>query len=475
MRLSVPGAVVLVSTVLMAIPTCATAAPARSLRLGFLDGGFADATVQTARLAEAKALGSTIVRLPSGWSAIAPRRPAHPADPADAAYAWSTTDQMVRAATAAGLDPLLSLTGAPRWAEGAHRPSTAALGSWRPNPIAYGQFARALARRYSGRYPDPLSPGTTLPRVREFVVWNEPNLDKYLAPQWRRANGRYRLDAAIRYRELTRRFWQGIHTVQPRAVVVAGALAPFGDPQPGGGRVAPAAFLRAVLCLTPKLRRTSCGKAGKPRFDVLAHHPYSVNGPFADALNPDDVSVPDIGRKLIKPLRSAERLGLLGSKRRRRVWVTEISWDSSPPDPDGVPSATYARWVAEAFYVLARQGIDTVTWFQVRDSPPGPGGYSASNQSGMLLVDGRPKRSATAFRFPLVAVRQARRTIVWAVAPASGTLVIERKAASGWIPLLTRPARHGAIVSERAALAVGTRVRARQGTALSLTVRVARS
>lgn len=468
-----------VSALIALAPAPPASGAASSMRLGFLDGAFSDTASQTSRFAEAAGVGSRVARVPSGWAGIARTRPTSPTDPGDPAYDWTGTDRAVRASVAAGVEPLLSLTQAPAWAEGAGRPADlqSLPGSWRPDPTAYGQFAVALARRYDGTYPDPLRPGAALPRVRAFIPWNEPNLQLYLAPQWRKTNGRFVTDAPRHYRRLVRAFHDGIHRSQPSAQVVAGAMAPFGDPQPGGRRIAPARFLRDMLCLSPKLRRVSCGSAGTPRFDVLSHHPYSVGGPFRKALNPDDVSVPDVGAKLVKPLRRAERLGLLGSKKTRRVWVTEMSWDSRPGDPLGVPERTQADWLAQALYVLARQGVDTVTWFQVRDTPARTAAERASsNQSGVLLADGRRKLSATAFGFPFVAVRPGRRTTVWALAPQSGPLAIERRVGGRWQPVVRRSAvpRGGVVQRTFSGLPRGTKLRARSGERTSLTVTVSR-
>lgn len=448
-----------------------------SMRTGFHDGGFSDRSRQTELLGEASGLGASVARVATGWAGIAATRPTSPMDPADPAYDWSATDASVRATVNAGLQPILSLTQAPAWAEGGGRPAglRALPGSWRPDPASYGLFAVALARRYDGTYPDPLMPGRTLPRVRAYLPWNEPNLEAYLAPQWSRRNGRVVAEAPYHYRKLVREFDAGIHRSQPDALVAAGALAPFGDALPGGRRTPPARFLRDMLCLSPRFRRVACGSYGSPRFDVLSHHPYSVGGPFREALNPDDVSVPDLAAKLVKPLRAAERLGVLGPPRRRRIWVTEISWDSRPADPDGVPERRHADWLAQALYVLARQGVDTVTWFQVRDSPPGPGrNYGVTSQSGVLLRSGRPKFAATAFRFPLVAVRPAGRTTVWALAPTSGPLVVERRTKRGWTAVLRRSSvRRGTIVQRRfTGLRRGTVLRARAGGLRSLSVRV---
>lgn len=478
-----PVLIALLTALLLLAGSSTALAGAGTMRTGFLDGDFgsADATLRGESLGEAAGLGSRIVRVSTSWAGLAPRRPAAPTDPRDPAYNWTSTDTAVRETVAAGLTPLLSLTQAPTWAEGAGRPADGQFlpGAWRPDVAAYGLFARALGRRYDGTFPDPLRPGAVLPRVTAFLPWNEPNIDTYLAPQWTRVKGRLQRDAPIRYRKLVTAFTNGIHASQPRALVVAGALAPFGDPVSGGRRTPPAAFLRTVLCLDVKLRRVKCAGGGAPRFDVLSHHPYSVGGPFRKALNPDDVSVPDVAAKLVKPLRRAERLGILGPNRskRRRIWVTEISWDSRPADPFGVPERRHADWLAQSLYVLSRQGVDTVTWFQVRDTPAASSTeLASSSQSGVLLANGRPKLAATAFRFPLAAVRSGSRTVLWTLAPGSGELVLERRSRSRWVTVLRRSASRGRVVTRRfSGLPRGTRVRARQGSLTSLEVTVSRA
>jgi hypothetical protein len=250
------------------------------------------------------------------------------------------------------------------------------------------------------------------------------------------------------YRRMLNAFYAGVRRAQPRATVVTAGTAPFGDPG-AGARMPPARFVRELL------RRPV-------RFDVLAHHPYSVGGPFRHALNVDDVSLPDLG-KLERPLRAAERAGRALPRGPKRLWVTEVSWDSRPPDPDGVPALVHARWVAEAFYVLWRQGVDVVLWFQVRDQAPRPS-YAATSQSGVLRRDGRPKPARRAFAFPFV-VRRGR---AWTLAPAGGTLAIERRVGGRWREMTTARVRKRQVVSRRVPVPRGARLRARVGGAVSL-------
>jgi hypothetical protein len=450
------AAAAVLAALALALAAPASGEAARGLDVGFYDGAFtAGPAARDVRLDEARAAGATVVRIDGGWPAA--RRPRRPADPADARYAFGAVDDAVRAATGRGLRVLLSVTGAPRWAEGPRRPRSAPPRSWRPSPTAVGAYGEALARRYSGAFPDPARPGSPLPNVSAFQLWNEPNLGKYLTPQWRRGGRRLVPAAPAHYRRMLNAFSAGVRRAQPRATVVTAGTAPFGDP-PGGQRMPPARFVRELL------RRPV-------RFDVLAHHPYSVAGPFRRALNRDDVSLPDLG-KLVRPLHAAERAGRALPRARKRLWITEVSWDSRPPDPDGVPAAVHARWLAEALYVLWRQGAGTVLWFQVRDQPPRPS-YPTTSQSGVLLRDGRPKLARRAFAFPFVARRPtgARRITVWARAPAAGMLTVERRTTGGWRALRSSAVTAGQVVLRRLAVPRGARLRARVGNAVSRAAR----
>ncbi|MEA2156466.1 MAG: hypothetical protein QOE11_2606 [Solirubrobacteraceae bacterium] len=419
-------------------------AHAAGLRLGFFDGVFTgDDATRAPWLGRAVDSGADLLRLDVGWPVL--NTPARPEgfdarNPADRAYDFTRSDAAVVAAAGRGLAILAGFTGAPRWAEGPGRPAGASAGSWKPDPAALEDYGAALARRYSGTFPDPARPGQPLPRVEAFQVWNEPNLDKYLSPQWSAG----RTFAPEHYRLMLSAFYRGVKSVSPSALVVTAGTAPFGDPGAGGHRIMPARFVREMLCLRrsgKRLRATTC--PAPARFDVLAHHPYSVGAPTRAAFNSDDVSIPDMG-KLTRLLRAAERTGGALPHTRHRLWATEVSYDSSPPDPQGVPAALHARYLEQAFYLLWRQGVDTITWFQIHDQLPVPS-FAATLQSGVYFADGRPKPAQQAFRLPLVAERAGHQTVrVWGRSPVAGSVRIERRAATGWALVRTVRARaHG--------------------------------
>jgi len=412
-----------------------TASAARPLALGFAEDALLspNSSSRATRFDEIAALGGGIARVSVRWSEVAPAvRPAsfRAADPGSPGYSFGALDATIRDAAARRIRVLLTIVSAPRWAEGAGRPGGAPRGAWRPSPAALRDFATATARRYSGGYPDPARQGAVLPRVRYWQVWNEPNLSLYLSPQWERRGGRLDLESPRIYRGMLNAAYAGVKSAGRDNVVVGAGTAPYGEPFPGGSKVMPVRFLRSLLCLEGRrLRAVRCPRPA--RLDAISHHPYAVRGPRNRALNADDATIPDV-HKLVRVVRAAVRKRRVLPRRRKRIWVTEVSWDSRPPDPRGVPAATHARWLQESFFLLWRQGVDTIMWFQVRDQPPRPS-YAETFQSGVLRAGGGRKPAARAFRFPFVVNRGRRgRPVAWGRAPSGGTVTIERRRGGAW-------------------------------------------
>lgn len=425
------------------------AAEARGLRLGFYDGGYVgDASTRATALARTKSVNGTIVRLGATWAGIAPTQPKLAVDPNDPAYRWAGLDAAVQDAVAAGLTPMITFNSAPTWAEGPKRPKSAGQGTWRPRISSFRNFMIAAAQRYSGDTPG-------IPRVRYWQVWNEPNLATYLTPQYVKKRGRWAMASPGIFRALVNAGYAAVHSVHKDNFLITAGTAPYGDLAPGGRRIAPVNFLRAVL-------------AKRTYLDAISHHPYGVGSPYRHALNGADVAVPDIG-KLRRVLRAAEKKKTV--YRNRQIWVTEMSWDSKPPDPDGVSERTQADWLQEGFNVLWKQGVSTITWFQVTDQP-GPN-YPASNQSGVFFVNGKEKLSATAFRFPFIAPRdRSGRAQLWGRATAAGRVVVERFRGNKWRATWSKKVRLGTVFTGQIAVPRGTRLRARMGDIASLTWRV---
>jgi hypothetical protein len=425
--------VLLLAGSLTTVATAARAATQAPLRFGYDDPLFTSSELETREhwLETARETGASIARIDVRWRSIAPEKtPAgfEATNPSSPGYEWGTLDDAVRSAAAHGLTVLFTVYEAPSWAEGPNRPKDAELGSWKPQSGAYEQFAQALASRYDGAYADPSLPGKNLPRVRYFEAWNEPNLDTYLNPQWESNEWA----GASRYRGLLNAFYSGVKASQPNATVIGGSLAPFGDP-PGGERTPPVLFLRGLLCLHGgKLTPVSCPEPA--HFDVLSDHPIAVGPPSQSASSPLDVTTPDMGH-LTTILEKAEHdhLVLPQSKSKRPLWVTEFWYDTDPPDPNGLSLATQARWYEQDLYSFWQQGAQVAIELQIRDAPAGKGGYSSSNQSGAYFLDGSPKPSAKAFRFPFVAHRTGPFKVgVWGIAPRGGKVKVQAFRSGSW-------------------------------------------
>lgn len=286
-------------------------------------------------------------------------------------------------------------------------------------------------------------------------------MSRYLASQW--SGGK--TFAPAHYRRMLTAFANGVKSVRASALVVSAGTAPFGDPAPNGRRIMPARFVRAMLCLRRskgRLRRApSC--PSRARFDVLAHHPYSVGAPTRRALNPDDVSIPDLG-KLMRLLRAAERLGTALPRKRHRTWVTEVSYDSSPPDPLGVPATRHARFLEHAFYLLSTRsrGFRSATSSRSRAT------RRPSSRASTSPTAARRSRSG---RFGFRSAERAARGVLraWGRAPVAGSVRIERRAGSGWRRVRSvRAAGHGTFLV-RIATRSRMSLRARVGDETSLT------
>jgi hypothetical protein len=421
-----------------------------------------DATVQA---------NASFVRLDADWRyTVGDQPPANPRDPSDPAYDFSNLDRAVREAQARGLQVLFTVDLAPAWAEGPNRPSTgeAPPGTWSPDPTAYGDFAHALATRYSGTFPDPAT-GQPLPRVSYYEVWSEANLSAFLGPQW---DGAKPVSPTL-YRQLLNSLYAGVKSVHSDNRVIAAGLAPYGDP-PGGSRIRPLLFLRELFCLKGRRHPTSkkhCSKSQIPRLDILSHHPINLSGgPPDHAAHPDDATSGDLDR-IKRVLRAAEKAGNVKPRGRHPLWVTESYWYSNPPTDGALPLAVQARYIEQALYLWWRQGAQVVINFLIRDDP-NPGGSTAVPPifgTGIFFQDGTPKPAYDAFRFPFVADRQRKgRVLAWGKAPATGELEIQLQQPEGWQTVKRLSVDDGAVFTASLPIKGAATLRAVVGSDASL-------
>ena len=368
-----------------------------------------------------KDLGIETVRLHAGWYSIAPaqrrlRKPRgfHASDPLDRRYKWSALDQAVSLVVAAGMRPMLTVTGpAPYWATADPRQRH---GQLRPNPGDFADFARAVARRYGHL-------------VNRYLIWNEPNQPGWLLPQRScRGRGRFRTCTPLSphlYRALYGAASRAIRAADPAAEIVFGELAPVGDdPTTSTWRpMAPLPFLRGLGCVDRGFRPLHAGlcRRFRPlRADSFGYHPHGKKR-APDEPNPDkeEAQIADLPR-LYRTLDRLTRMGRLRAPRsahgRFPIHMTEFGFQTRPPDrAAGVTLAQQASYVQQATYILWRMPrVKSLTHYQwedevvTRDGPKsGYGGW----QSGLRFFDGRPKPVFGVFAAPFV--YDPRRARLW--------------------------------------------------------------
>jgi hypothetical protein len=280
-------------------------------------------------------------------------------------------------------------------------------------------------------------------RVNLWGVWNEPNLNSFLSPQYKHG----KLVSPDLYRNLLSAAAPVIHAGMNNKVIAA-ETAPFhfvfnGKPSNPG----PLLFLRKLLCMSGGSHPTKTCDRSVPA-DIIATHPYTSGNVWHNAARSDDVSFGDLPewKRLVKAAAKKNQFYKPGI----RLWISEFSWDTKPPDPTAVPTSLHVRWTAEALYRTWQLGIDTLLWGQLRDYPIGSDPTFGQYQSGLYYCDNPPrskcrrpfnlptgktaKPSLRAFRFPFVAYASKGHIKIWGRTPDSTRLqvTIQKKTSHGW-------------------------------------------
>ena len=106
------------------------------------------------RIAELDRIGVDLVRFTINWNQVEKVR---------GKRSWGSADAVLEGLSKHGIAPVVTLYGAPRWANGGRAPN------WAPRSGAsFAAFAAAAANRYSW--------------VKLWLVWNEPNQRRWLRP-----------------------------------------------------------------------------------------------------------------------------------------------------------------------------------------------------------------------------------------------------------------------------------------------------
>jgi hypothetical protein len=378
-----------------------------------------------------RSLGVDRARITVPWSLAAPRpkdlrkprgfRGDQPDAYAPSARRYRSTfiyriDRAVLVAASFGLKVDLDIGfGAPRWAAAGFGSKDHFGAVNRPSPVEFGRFARAMARRYSGRFA-PLRGSHPLPQVDLFELWNEPNVPTFLQPQWQNGVA----VAADQYRALVQAAYPAVKAVNRGATVLIGVTAPGGGTRGGAiSPVAPIPFLRRLACVDGRLRRVhdgACRHFRRVPGDGLSHHPYALfSPPGISSPDPNFVRIANLDRMtgLADRLISRHRLAPSATN----LWLTEFGYETNDPvftKPWTLAQQT--RLLAQAEYLAQRNPhVRSVTQFLLRDVLTAAavrqaqkgrrGRYPGSWQTGLYYEDFRPKPSAATFPVTLLPFR----------------------------------------------------------------------
>lgn len=373
---------------------------------------------QTA-VADWAANGVDVVRIFAQWNKVA-RRPRSIRRPAGSRYNFARIDAAVDLVRAGGMEPILTLTApGPYWGMQAPGRRSRRL---RPSPSAYADFARAAAAHFAGR-------------VHRYILWNEPNLAYFLAPQSSCSRRACTPVAPHLYRDLVNAAAPAIRAVDSSDQVLIGALAPSGSsshgPQAG---LHPMEFLRAMACVDAHyrpIRSGSCRHFHPVQATALAFHPHSVMlAPSRPLPNPDDVNLASLGHleRVVDRLRHAGRLRIGPG-----LWLDEYGYQTNPPDKFiGVTLGRQDSWLQEAAYRAWRDPrVQLLAQYVWVDEPSTRKTAYAGWQSGLRFASGRPKPALAHFPDPFFL--DAGRSRLWGQVRPGGAhpVLVQRRRRGG--------------------------------------------
>jgi hypothetical protein len=353
--------IVLVAFVALLVIPGATVRAATRMPIGFFDdSSFRFSSTRAENLQQAADAGASVIHTTANWASIAATRPADASNGDDPAYHLSDLDDLVFQAGLRGLRVMVNVTGTPKWANGNKTPNHL------PTRLAdLTAFTQMLASRYDGR----VGHGT----VGLWSVWNEPNIELFLTPQFSGS----RIVGPANYAKLYKAAYAGIKAGNPAAKVAIGETSARGRDKPLGGvsgSVAPGTFAKLL------------GQVKGLRFDAWAHHPY----PTSPNLPPlQKVRYPNV---TLSTLPQFEQTLKTAFHRTVPIWITEYGHETKPGEPHGVTTAQQAAYAKQALTVAkADPNIQMFIWFVFRDSPGNPW------QSGLEVASGAHKPAFATF------------------------------------------------------------------------------
>jgi hypothetical protein len=262
----------------------------------------------------------------------------------------------------------------------------------------FAQFAATIVRQ--------------LPYLNKVIIGNEPNLNRFWAPQF----GSDGSDAAAKsYLQALALAYDKLKAVSKRVTVIGGAVSPRGHDNPSGTSLShsPTIFIRDL----GEAYRASGRK--KPIMDWFAFHPYGANSSEPPSTRHETTTAISIGdyTKLVKALGQAfDDTKQVGSKipilydeygiestipgKKKRYYEGEEPPSTKPLSPS-LQGERYRDAIALTFCAPT---VKALFLFHTYDEIP-----RAGWQSGLYYVDKTPKPS---LRIVRQAFREVRRGVI---------------------------------------------------------------
>jgi polysaccharide biosynthesis protein PslG len=308
------------------------------------------------RLQLVKDTRTKVARFDILWSFVATRQPTDAKNPDDPAYDWTRVDQVLIGFDRADITPIVSTYSTPAFAvAGRNTRFPSAYNPNAPRAAAFGDFMQAVATRYSGSHVSNVGGvPVTLPRVRHYEVWNEPNLKNFF-----RFNNSSNLG---KYKGLVKAAYKGIKAAQPNAIVIAGVGGPRSSG--GNGNVGAKAWLDGLV------------SDRSVKFDAYSQHIYPSQGPkftskaYAKVFPTWD-SLDDIYKALDK------------KRRGMKLYVTEAGYTtaSTPFRTVKVTPSVQNKYLKQIYNLplVKSPRMAAVVWFNLQDNVNWPGGLLRAN------------------------------------------------------------------------------------------------
>jgi hypothetical protein len=337
------------------------------------EGRNADPAVAMAKMELAKAAGFDTIRITAIW---APGQSAVPADQLQALQSIAAAGLFLNVRIVATIMPFGSKT----------TPLT---------PTARRQFARFSADMVR-----------RIPSIREYIVGNEPNLNRYWMPQF----GPKGEDlAAPAYVKLLAETYDAMKAVDSKVFINGGSVSPRGGDIPNTGRDthSPTLFITDMGTAYRALKRS------KPMMDGFAFHPYGENSstpPTVEHPRSKSIGLADYDKLVLLLGKAFNGTAQKGSK--LPILYDEYGVDSQIPVDkrefyEGrelsrpVSETTQATYYRQALQMAACQPtVRGFLIFHVTDET----NYDRW-QSGLYFPDGTPKSSRTVVKRTMNEIR----------------------------------------------------------------------